>query len=157
MMDFLKGNTSDLGLTDKQEQSCKKIIHGAATAAAGIGIVPLPGADLMPITAVQAGMIVALARVFDLRITEAVAKQAALGFIVGNTGRMIASSLTKVVPFLGSLICGGVAFTLTEVLGWEVVADFAERARQKAVDNEVKEPPYFDKYSEAVDAEVVEK
>lgn len=151
-MKILRGS-SDLNLTPKQEKSCKLIIRSAATAAAGIGIVPIPGADLGPITAVQAGMIIALAKTFNLTITEAVAKQAALGFIVGNAGRLIASSLTKMIPGLGSLICGGVAFTLTEVLGWEVVADFSERALQKT-QSHINEPPNFDKYTNIIDVDI---
>ena len=129
-MKVFKG-AEDLDLTAEQRKACKMIIRGAATSAGGIGFIPIPGADMGPITAVQAGMIIALARVFGLTISQAVAKQAALGFIVGNTGRLIAGSLSKIIPVMGSVIGGGVACKRTEDLGWKTVDDFLEKKKKK--------------------------
>lgn len=118
-------------MTDSQKTKCQYIIHSAATAAGAIGLSPIPGSDIVPITAVQAGMILGLAKVFGISITEAAAQQSAKAFVVGNLGKMIASSLSKVIPILGSPVCASVAVALTEALGWETAEDFAKQAKQK--------------------------
>lgn len=119
-------------MTESQKTKCQYIIHSAATAAGAIGISPIPGSDIVPITAVQAGMLIGLAKVFGISLTEAAAKQTATAFVVGNMGKMIASSLSKFVPFLGSAVCATVAVGLTEALGWETAEEFAKQAKQKS-------------------------
>ena len=119
-------------MTESQKTKCQYIIHSAATAAGAIGLSPIPGSDIGPITAVQAGMLIGLAKVFGISLSEAAAKQAATAFLVGNLGKMIASSLSKLIPVLGSTVCATVAVGLTEALGWETAEDFAKQAKQKA-------------------------
>lgn len=119
-------------MTDSQKTKCQYIIHSAATAAGAIGLSPIPGSDIGPITAIQAGMLIGLAKVFGISLTEAAAQQAAKAFIVGNLGKMIASSLTKIIPILGSAVCATVAVALTEALGWETAEEFANQAKHKS-------------------------
>ena len=78
-------------------------------------------------------MILGLAQVFGISITEAAAKQTATAFVVGNLGKMIASSLSKVIPVIGNVACATVAAGLTEALGWETAKDFAKQAKQKSL------------------------
>ena len=119
-------------MTESQKTKCQYIIHSAATAAGAIGISPIPGSDIVPITAVQASMLIGLAKVFGISLTEAAAQQTAKAFVVGNLGKMIASSLSKLTPGLGSAVCATVAVALTEALGWETAEEFARQAKQKS-------------------------
>ena len=119
-------------MTESQKTKCQYIIHSAATAAGAIGISPIPGSDIVPITAVQASMLIGLAKVFGISLTEAAAQQTAKAFVVGNLGKMIASSLSKLIPGLGSAVCATVAVALTEALGWETAEEFAKQAKQKS-------------------------
>ncbi len=116
--------------TEKEKLKCQYIIHGASAAAAGIGLAPIPGADIGPICAVQAGMIVALAAVFDMSITTEAAAATAKTAIVGNMGKMIVSGILKVVPVLGSGVNATVAAALTETLGWQLAGEYAAKKRQ---------------------------
>ena len=118
-------------MTENQRSKCQYIIHSAATAAGAIGLSPIPGSDIGPIMAVQAGMILGLAKVFGITLTDAAAAQVAKTFVVGNLGKMIASELTKLLPFIGSAVCGTVAVALTEALGWETAREFAAKVQQK--------------------------
>lgn len=117
-------------MTDDEKEKCHYIIHSAATAGAAIGFFPIPGADLAPICAAQGAMIVALARVFKLSITDEAAKQIAKTFIVGNMGKTLVAQFCKLIPVLGSGINATVAAALTEALGWEVAEDFDSKSKK---------------------------
>ena len=77
-------------------------------------------------------MLIGLAKVFGISLTEAAAQQTAKAFVVGNLGKMIASSLSKLIPGLGSAVCATVAVAITEALGWETAEEFAKQAKQKS-------------------------
>lgn len=118
-------------MTNEDKEKCQYIIHGSAAAAAAIGFIPLPGADLAPICAVQSAMIIALSRVFKVAITDETARQMAKTFIVGNIGKMLVSQFSKLVPILGGGVNATVAAGLTEALGWEVVEEFDKKNLNK--------------------------
>lgn len=118
-------------MNNDEKKKCQKVIHSAAVAAAGIGFVPIPGADLGPICAIQAGMIIALARVFKISVTKEAAANIAKTFIVGNIGKTIVGQLSKFIPIVGSGINASVAAALTEALGWEIAEDFDNKKCNK--------------------------
>lgn len=117
-------------MTESQKEKCHYIIHGAAMAAGGIAALPIPIADIGPITAIQATMIISLARVFEIPITENLAKETAKTFMVGQIGKQIAASLSKIIPIIGSGVNATVAVGLTETLGWETAEDFYRKSQK---------------------------
>lgn len=117
-------------MTEDQKTKCKRYIHSAAISAAGIGLAPIPGADLGPICALQVGMIIALGNLFSIPITKDLAKQSAKTFMMGQAGKTLVGQVAKSIPFLGSGINATVAFTLTEALGWEVANEFDSKAEE---------------------------
>ena len=68
-------DTSKITMPEDQKQKCHTIIHGAAVAAggAGSGLAQVPMADSAVITPIQIGMIIALGKVFDQKITKSAA------------------------------------------------------------------------------------
>ena len=113
-------------MTEEQKSKCNVIIHTAATAAGGIGLSPIPGSDIIPLMAVQTTMIVALGKVFNVRIEESYAKSLAKTAITGQIGKLAASQLLKFIPILGSVANASVAVALTEALGWDTAEEFCE-------------------------------
>lgn len=109
-------------MTEEQKRRCETIIHGAAavSAAAG-GVMVLPGSDAVLIMPVQVGMILALADVFEVKLSRAVAKSAAYASFGQIVGKGASRLLAGAVPGAGHLIRAGVAFSITEALGWTVV------------------------------------
>jgi len=105
-----------------RRQECERIIHAASTAAAVVGgATVLPGADAVFIMPVQVGMVVALARAYEIPVTQSMARSviyASFGQIIGRGSSRLLAGL---VPGIGNLIRGGVAFGLTEAIGWSVV------------------------------------
>jgi uncharacterized protein (DUF697 family) len=116
------------GMPEELFEKCRLIIHGAATSAGAIGAAPIPFADTIPITGVQAGMIMALGKVFDITIGKALAEEIlTLGMTV-VAGRAVFTGILKCIPGAGTIIGGalgaGTAFGMTELLGWTVAKDF---------------------------------
>lgn len=109
-------------------KECKKAIDTAAAAAAAAGTLPIPMSDTIPITAAQIGMVVKLGKVFDLTISETVAKTILGLGLTQQAGRAIVANILKCIPgagtVIGGVIGGATAATLTEALGWIVADDF---------------------------------
>ncbi len=118
-------------IPEPEKTKCNYVIHTASVAAGGIGIAPIPGADILPICAVQVTMILGLARIFNVSITKEVAEAQAKAYMVGNFGKMLAGELSKLVPIFGSATNATVAVGLTEYLGWEVAEDFYKKSLEE--------------------------
>ena len=121
-------------IPEPEKTKCNYVIHTASVAAGGIGIAPIPGADILPICAVQVTMILGLARIFNVPITKEVAEAQAKAYMVGNFGKMLAGELSKLVPIFGSATSATnatVAVGLTEYLGWEVAEDFYKKSLEE--------------------------
>lgn len=115
-------------MTNQQYEDCQVIIHTTAAASAAAGVLPLPGSDSVAIVAAQTAMIIALGKVFGVRLTESAAEAMALTMITQYSGRLVAGGLIKLIPFAGTFVGGcvnaSVAASITETLGWEVAEDF---------------------------------
>lgn len=112
---------------DLSEQ-CNYVIHSAAVACAGIGVFPVPGGDILPMCAVQVTMIMGLARIFHVPVSQELAEQMAKTFLLGNVGKFVAGQFAKIIPIVGSGVNATIAAGLTEYFGWEVAEDFWERS-----------------------------
>jgi predicted GTPase len=114
-----------------QERLARRLTGAAATVSAGIGAVPIPVADILPITGLQVGLISAIAYVSGRELSRATAREflVALGANVGAAFalREAARALAKVVfPAGGSAISGGVAFAGTWGVGEAAIAYFIQ-------------------------------
>ena len=112
-------------MTNDQKEKCQYIIHSAAAGAAAIGFIPIPGADIGPISAIQVTMIIGLARVFNVSITKNLAIESSKTFLVGQTGKLLAAQFAKLIPVIGGGVNATVAAGLTETLVWETAESFA--------------------------------
>ena len=103
---------------------CHAIIHPAALAAGAAGAIPIPVADAIPITAIQAGMIIGIGKLFGHTLGEGAAAAiiGAGGAVV--VGKNIFRSAIKLIPGVGWGIAATTAFIMTESLGWLVADDF---------------------------------
>ena len=113
-------------MTENQQVACHTIIHGAATSAAAIGggMAQLPMADNLAITPLQIAMIIALGKVFDVEVTEGVAKGVVLSLGAAAVGRGLSQILVGWIPGFGNAINATTAATLTEAIGWAAVKRF---------------------------------
>ncbi len=130
--------------------TARKIIVAAATAAAAVGAIPIPGSDAPLLMGEQALMIGALAGVYGF--DKGQMKQVALPMLARVGGMMMASSLVKLIPFAGSVIQAGVAGLITTAMGWFVADQFEKNAiaivRGEAVSEFAFDPSAFVQYYE---------
>ncbi len=114
-------------MSSKQYAECHAIIHTASAAAAGVGtgLAQIPLSDTAVITPIQIGMIMALGKVFDLEITESMAKAGIASATAAGLGRAASQVLIGWVPGIGNAINASTAAAFTEGLGWAMVSDFS--------------------------------
>ncbi|MDO5553362.1 MAG: 50S ribosome-binding GTPase [Planctomycetia bacterium] len=107
----------------------KKIITTATATASGIGLIPIPLSDATLLLPTQMGMIAGLAALYEM--DRAVLGNIVLPFVTQCAGIVTATSLTKLIPGLGSLINAGVAGTLTGAMGFFVMTNFEDIAMKR--------------------------
>jgi predicted GTPase len=115
-----------------QQKLARKMTAAASAVAGGIAAAPIPVADILPITALQIGLISGIAYVSGREMSKKAAREflVALGANVGVAFalREGARALAKVVfPGGGSAISAGVAFAGTWGLGEAAIAYFIEK------------------------------
>lgn len=131
-----------------QEKSCRVLIHSTATICAGIAAIPIPVADIIPITSAQVGLIISIGYVSGRSLTLGNARDfmAAAGLNVGGAFalREAARALVKFVfPGGGLVISAGVAYAGTWAIGEAAIAYFVQGKNIDQVKVLIKE--VFDK------------
>ena len=116
-------------MTPEEKDKCHAIIHSAAASGAGIAfsMAQLPGADNLPLTAIEIAMVVALGQVFGISITESGAKSMIAAFLGTIVGRGVSQFLIGWIPGIGNAVNATTAGGVIESLGWAVAADFSNR------------------------------
>jgi uncharacterized protein (DUF697 family)/GTPase Era involved in 16S rRNA processing len=119
-------------LRGAQRRMARKLTATAAAVAAGIAAVPIPVADILPITATQIGLITGVAYLSGRELSTKSAREflVALGVNLGGAFvlREAARALVKFVfPGGGSAISAGVAFAGTWAIGEAASAYFIDR------------------------------
>ena len=113
-------------MRNDQNTKCHTIIHTAATATAGVGagLAQIPGSDNAVIVPIQISMIMSLAGVFGISLTEAAAVKLIATTTATLGGRAISQFLVGWVPGIGNAINAATAFSITEAMGWSVANIF---------------------------------
>jgi GTP-binding protein Era len=117
-------------LNNEVQKKCEYIIHGAAVSAGAVGLSPIPGSDAPALLGIQISMLIALGSTLQIPMTEHFAKSLAKNALAQQAGKMLAGQLAKAIPFIGSVANAGVAFGLTETLGWDFVNEYSKQTYQ---------------------------
>lgn len=123
------GKIKKLDIPEDIKKKCHPIIHGAAGAAgaAGAGLAQVVGSDNVVIVPIQIGMITALGKVFDLHVTEGMAKGIIASAGASIAGRTVSQVLVGWIPCVGNAINLTTAAGITEAIGWIAVSNFYNR------------------------------
>ena len=106
-------------MADKSRTANKWILAAGASSAT-IGAVPIPGADFVPLTALQVGLLLRLSTLYGKPISRDNAKELILATITGNIGKTIFRQIVKFVPGAGMVVGASVAGGMTLALGYAV-------------------------------------
>ncbi|PPA70699.1 GTP-binding protein [Jeotgalibacillus proteolyticus] len=120
ILDLLKKKKKDILFAKNlkiKSSTANKWILAATGSTATIGASPLPGADIIPITAIQVGMMVKLATLYEKPLSKERAKELAIATVAGNVGKSVFRQIVKTFPGIGSIAGAGVAGTMTFSLG----------------------------------------
>lgn len=110
------------------KKRCHQIIHTAASASGGVGfgLAQIPFSDAALLVPTQIAMIISLGEVFDLHITEPIAKGIITSAAAMYTGKGIAAIMGPIVG-VGNIVNGLTAIGITEFIGWVAVDNFHQR------------------------------
>ncbi|MEG2602362.1 MAG: hypothetical protein RSA23_05745 [Carnobacterium sp.] len=120
-------------MNKSQRKKAHLIIHSASTAAGsvGVGMAQLPFPDATVLLPIQTAMVIALGKVFDIKLEEGAAKALATQFLAQKAGQMTARFLVGKLPLAGNIINGSTAAAITESYGWMIARDFSEQFDKK--------------------------
>ena len=113
----------------EKNKAAAGIIFGATAGAGTAAAVPIPLSDAAIITPIQIGMIAGLAALYGLNQEQL--KHQALPLVARTVGMITASSLSKLIPGLGSAVNASVSVLITGALGWFVQNQFEKMAIAK--------------------------
>ena len=114
-------------MADSNRNEAAQVIHGAAAVAGAVGFLsPIPGADAVLISPIQAALVLKLSSVYGQRPSGAALKAAGYAALAQVMGKGAARFAGAFLPGFGSLVRGGVAVGVTEAVGWAVVENLEE-------------------------------
>ncbi|WP_100401398.1 GTPase [Bacillus sp. FJAT-42315] len=106
-------------LQDKST-AAKRWINAAGVSAGLIGASPIPGSDVVPLTALQVGLTLKLATLYDKPLTKKAAKDLIIVTATKTAGQTAYRQIVKFIPGAGSIAGGLVASSLTLALGYGI-------------------------------------
>jgi small GTP-binding protein len=101
----------------------------AAGAAAAVGLIPLPFADVIPLLGIQSGLTLSIARIYGFEVTFARAKELIAAFGIGFAARTVFHELVKFGGLPGWLLSATIAASTTVTIGYASTVWFAEGER----------------------------
>jgi small GTP-binding protein len=107
----------------------RQATRGAATTAAAIALAPLPIVDVVPLLAVQASLVLGIARIYDYKITLRRARELGATFGLGVLGRTLFQELSRLGGPPGWLVAAAIASSTTAVMGYAAAVWFERGER----------------------------
>jgi uncharacterized protein (DUF697 family)/GTP-binding protein EngB required for normal cell division len=108
------------GLELKRKQAIAAVA-AAAVAAGAVGASPIPFSDAALLVPIQTGMIIGIAKIYGVQISQAVIGSVGSGVAVSAIGKAAAGGLLKLIPgvgtAIGAVINMSVAASITGALG----------------------------------------
>ncbi|MFC4772000.1 hypothetical protein [Enterococcus hermanniensis] len=120
-------------MNKSQRKKAHLIIHSASTAAAGVGagMAQLPFPDATVLLPIQTAMVIALGKVYNIKLEEGAAKALATQFLAQKAGQLTARFLVGKLPVAGNIVNGSTAAAITESYGWMIAKEFSEEFDKK--------------------------
>ena len=129
---YLESNGKDLlflKISKFREKKVKIWINGASITAFGIGVIPIPGADIIPLTTVQVALAVKIAFIYDIRVRKEDVMALIGATVTGGLGKSIYRWLVQILKGVGwittpmgeaviATIAGTIASATTYGYGW---------------------------------------
>jgi len=79
-----------LKVSKYKEKEVEKYINGATITATGIGAIPIPGADIIPLTTLQVGLAMKIAFIYDIKPSKNDVMKLDASTVTGSIGKQLA-------------------------------------------------------------------
>jgi len=112
----------------EKRTKCHYVIHSAVSAVSGARMVTVPGLGKYSVDVIQVGMIVSLAKIFDIPMNRKLAEEYLLA--VGNRKQweVILKEVLSALP-AGKITNATIDAILTERMGWQVAVEFNKKSK----------------------------
>jgi len=119
-----------LKISRYKEKTVSSWINGASVSAAGIGAIPIPGSDIIPLTTLQVGLAMKIAYIYDITPTKADVMKLVGSTVTGQVGKQAARWAITALKATGwipgaqllevaaSAVGATIAASLTYGFGW---------------------------------------
>lgn len=119
-----------LKIVKDKDEKVKIWITGAAITAVGLGALPIPGSDIVPLTALQVGLCLKIAYIYNCKVTKGDVMNLISSTVTGAVGKSLFRQAIKLMGgFLATVTAGmsavitsavaaGIAGAMTYGLGW---------------------------------------
>jgi uncharacterized protein (DUF697 family) len=88
---------------EEKQQKASEIIRNHVGFSMGAALIPMPGADLLAVSAVQLNMLRQLAKLYNVGFMDALGKNI-ISAVVGSSAARLGASLVKAIPGVGTVI-----------------------------------------------------
>lgn len=130
IISFLEKSGKDilfLKVTKYKEEKVSLWINGATAAAFGIGLIPLPGADIVPLTSLQVSLALKIAYIYNCKVTKNDVMTLIGSTITGGFGKQFfrwGVQAMKGLGWLGTPIAEGIVATFSGIVAASVTYGF---------------------------------
>jgi GTPase len=119
-----------LKVSTHKEKKISNWINGATVSAVAIGAIPIPGSDIVPLTALQVGLAMKIAYIWNCKVTKSDIMQLVAATVTGGIGKQLARAAIVALKAAGwipgaqllevaiAAIAATVAGSLTYGFGW---------------------------------------
>jgi len=126
-----------------QEKIARTVVASTSAICAGLAAIPIPVADLIPITTAQIAMITSIAWISGRELSKEAASEflAGLGVNIGAAFavREAARAMIKLIPGYGSVVSAGVASAATWAIGEAAIAYYINKSQSEEAERIMKE------------------
>lgn len=139
---------------ENKHQQATKIINEHVLWSMGGGLIPIPLADVMAVSALQTGMLDQLSELYGVKQTGTFAKNF-VGGLAGSALARYGASFLKVVPGVGTIV-GGLAMSIasgasTYAIGQVAMNHFANGGTLSNINMEEAKKAYDEAFEEGKD------
>ena len=135
---------------EEKKAVASEIIKNHVGFSLGAALIPVPGADLLAVSAVQLNMLRSLAKIYDVGFMDSLGKNI-ISAVVGGSAARLGASLVKAIPGVGTVIgelsmpvlSGASTFALGKVVARHfqhggTLDDFDLKKARKGYDSEME-------------------
>lgn len=112
-------------MTNIQRENCTRIINKAALFSLVTGILPTFVLDTGVMYIIHMQMIDAIGKEMNIPSEQIYTSDIVRNSVTNNLGKFVLSEIAELMPVVGCIINGGLNYSVTKRIGWEIADKFS--------------------------------